>query len=185
MELLPQRVELVARGESRACRFTVGTSSQIGATKFKLDRIEAFIHGTAGASMPHAAIYSSVTVLGMGNVPTPNQKLFDLESPPTFGRHLDQFIAPDTARILDAGTSYWVVFSESGTDTNASYKLWATIGDNQDEDRHPAWGIARPGATKDEDASSPAWANMTNTVGGTTSNATLQITVYGTPLVDG
>ena len=70
----------------QAARFTVGTSSQVGAAKFRLGRIEAFIHDTAGASMPHAAIYSSVTVFGMGNVRTPNQKLFDLESPPTFGR---------------------------------------------------------------------------------------------------
>ena len=164
----------------QAAQFTLGSSSDVGAAKFKLDRIEAFIHDTAGASKPTAAIYSSVTVFGMGNVPTPNQKLFDLESPPTFGRHLDQFIAPDTAPDLDAGMSYWVVFSESGTDTNASYKLWATTSDNQDEDRHAAWGIARPGATKDDDASSPAWASMVT--GTANTSTTLQIAVYATAL---
>ena len=161
----------------QAARFFVGTSNQIGATKFKLDRIEAFVHALSGGSMPHAAIYSD-------SGSSPHEKLFDLESPPAFGRHLDQFLAPADAEHLNHNNFFWVVFSESGTNSAAHFKLWATISDSQDDDSHNAnaFTIKRPGKTKDEDASSPAWANMTNTVGGTTSNATLQITVYGTPL---
>ena len=160
----------------QAVRFTVSADQQFGDEKIKLDRIEAFVYALSGGSMPHAAIYDDD-----GINPWPWDLLFDLESPPAFGRHLDQFLAPADA-FLEPNEHYWVVFSESSTNSAAHFKLWATISDNQDSDSHDAFDIGRPGSTKDEDASSPAWANMTNTVGGTTSNATLQITVYGNPL---
>ena len=70
------------------------------------------------------------------------------------------------------------MFSESSTDTDARYKLWATEISDIDPYGDGAWEVPQRGKTKDNDAS--AWATMATSSGGTV--RTLQIAVYAAPI---
>ena len=172
----------------QAARFYIGPAAATsaspvgsGADAFRLERVEAFAHDLSSASRPAAAIWSDDFSVMTG---APGQKLFDLESPPAFGRHLDQFLAPPGAPALSANAFYWVVFSETSPDPAARYRLWATakkLSGNSvaDDDAHRGWRIPESGATRDDNASPPSWTKLTSGTFG--DDTTLQVAVYAAP----
>ena len=160
----------VSKNFSRGAFFrSLGTSPT---AKFQLDRIGAFVHSMTAGSIPHAAVHTLSGVY-------PGDKLFDMEPLYNDDAHIDYFIAPQGAQVLNRGTTYAVVFTEGGG-SNDSYKLYVTAKNTIDDedDRHPKWYVGAAGATKDADLASPTWASMRL---GDTSNGTQvlpQIRVY-------
>ena len=138
--------------------------------RFQLDRIEAFVHSMTGGSIPKAAIHA---IFGGA----PGDKLFDLEPLYNDDGHIDYFVAPRNAQALNRDTGYVVVFSEGGG-SNASYKLYATAKDTQDDNSHPKWPVGVVGQTKDNDAAMPSWDDMRSGDSPTGTLVKAQITVY-------
>lgn len=56
-------------------------------------------------------------------------------------------------------TEDYVVFSEGGG-SNASYKLYVTVTQGEDDNSHPRWTGSLHSATKDEETGSPSWVAM-------------------------
>ena len=135
----------------RAAMFFAHDDTSLTA-KFQLDRIGAFVHSMTGGSIPHAAIYS----VSSNN---PDNNLFDLEPLYNDDRHIDYFVAPRGAQALNRDTNYFVVFSEGGGD-NASYKLYVTAIDPEDDNSHPKWYVANASRPSDTDAGTPSWSKM-------------------------
>ena len=156
---------------SQAAAFRVDNRSNSPTAKFQLDQIGAFVHSMTGGSIPQAAIHAH------GSGGTPGTKLFDLEPIYNDDAHFDYFVAPRDAQVLTKSTNYWVVFSEGGSGSNASFKLYATAKPTEDDDSHANWPVADASFTKDDDGTS-AW-NATrsgDTVDGT--GVIVQIKVY-------
>ena len=137
--------------------------------RFQLDRIGAFVHSMTAGSIPQAAVHTLTGIY-------PGDKLFDLEPLYNDDAHIDYFIAPQGAQVLNRGITYAVVFTE-GSSSNDSYKLYVTAK-NTDDDRHPKWYVGTAGATKDDNLDSPSWASMR--LGDTSSGTQVlpQIRVY-------
>ena len=142
-----------SRNLSQATAFRAHDSTSPTA-RFKLDRVEVFVHSMTSGSIPQAAIYTR-------NVNQPGDHLFDLEPIYNDDGHIDTFVAPQNASALNRNTYYFIVFSEGGGDTD-SFKLYVTAKLNdRDDDDHPEWRRQGGGGlTKDNDATSPTWGNM-------------------------
>ena len=155
---------------SQAAAFKAHDSTSPTA-RFKLDRVEVFVHSMTSGSIPQAAIHTI-------NANEPGDKLFDLEPIYNDDGHIDTFIAPQNASALNRDTTYTIVFSEGGGDTD-SFKLYVTAKrTDKDDDAHPKWRIQDGGLTKDNDATSPTWAGMRS--GDTSSGTSVlpQIRIY-------
>ena len=120
-------------------------------TKFQLDRIGVFVHSMTAGSIPQAAIYNIGTEI--------STKLFDLEPLYNDDGHIDYFVAPSDGEALFSNVSYGILFSEGGG-VNDSYKLYATANFDDDVISDASWDVGDISQTKDEDAATPAWADM-------------------------
>ena len=123
-----------------------------------------------GGSIPKAAIHA---VFGG----EPGDKLFDLEPLYNDDGHIDYFVALRDAQALNGDTGYVVVFTEGGG-SNASYKLYVTAKDTQDDNSHPKWPVGVVGQTKDNDATMPSWDEMRSGDSPTGTFVKAQIRIY-------
>ena len=136
----------------QAAEFRTYNSDTGPTAKYNIDGVGAFIRSMTSGSIPQAAIHA----LSGG---APGDKIFDLEPLYNDDRHIDYFVAPPDAQALNRNTAYAVIFSEGGSSTDF-YKLYVTVKQNEDDNRHPNWPVGDTGVTKDTDASDPDWAAM-------------------------
>ena len=155
---------------SQAVSFIAANNDTSPTASFKLDRIGAFVHSMTGGSIPKAAIHA---VFGG----EPGDKLFDLEPLYNDDGHIDYFVALRDAQALNGDTGYVVVFTEGGG-SNASYKLYVTAKDTQDDNSHPKWPVGVVGQTKDNDATMPSWDEMRSGDSPTGTFVKAQIRIY-------
>ena len=142
--------------------------SNTSTARFQLDRVGVFLHSMTAGSIPQAAVH---TLSGL----YPGDKLFDLEPLYNDDAHIDYFIAPQGAQVLNRGTTYAVIFTEGGGSSD-SYKLYVTSNINDDEeDRHPKWYVENAGVSKEGGA---AWGTMSSDDTSSGTQVLPQIRVY-------